>query len=130
MFKILSQRMMSSISLQISLIFYYSVPSFLTSHILYIPPCLHLSVVKDIKKVQQSVGYCPQFDSLYDELTPREHLQLYCRLRGIPPSDETQVSAHEYFVGYSSSAPTVSGTGIHGLDFRETPDTVTIGVYN
>lgn len=49
------------------------------------------SVVKDLKKVQQSIGYCPQFDSLYDELTAREHLQLYCRLRGIPPSDETQV---------------------------------------
>lgn len=49
------------------------------------------SVVKDIKKVQQSIGYCPQFDSLYDELTAREHLQLYCRLRGVPPKDEKQV---------------------------------------
>ncbi|XP_055898501.1 ATP-binding cassette sub-family A member 2-like [Biomphalaria glabrata] len=49
------------------------------------------SILKDLKKVQQSIGYCPQFDSLYDELTAREHLQLYCRIRGIPPSDETMV---------------------------------------
>ncbi|XP_059174017.1 ATP-binding cassette sub-family A member 2-like isoform X2 [Physella acuta] len=49
------------------------------------------SVVKELKKVQQNIGYCPQFDSLYDELTAREHLQLYCRVRGIPPSDEKQV---------------------------------------
>lgn len=49
------------------------------------------SIVKDIKKVQHNIGYCPQFDCLYDELTAREHLQLYCRLRGVPPKDEKQV---------------------------------------
>lgn len=42
------------------------------------------SVVKGGRKVQQCVGYCPQFDALFSELTPREHLQLYARLRGIP----------------------------------------------
>ncbi|XP_050394470.1 ATP-binding cassette sub-family A member 2 [Patella vulgata] len=49
------------------------------------------SIVKDIKKIQESIGYCPQFDSLYDELTAKEHLQFYSRLRGIPPKDEQQV---------------------------------------
>jgi hypothetical protein len=53
-------------------------------------PCT-FSVLRDMKKVKQSIGYCPQFDSLYDELTAREHLQLYCRLRGVPPKDEKQV---------------------------------------
>jgi ABC-type multidrug transport system ATPase subunit len=28
---------------------------------------------------------------LYDELTGREHLRLFARLRGIPPSDENRV---------------------------------------
>lgn len=42
--------------------------------------------------MQQSLGYCPQFDALFDELTAREHLQLYTRLRGIPWKDEARVS--------------------------------------
>nr|XP_021506816.1 ATP-binding cassette sub-family A member 2 isoform X3 [Meriones unguiculatus] len=49
------------------------------------------SVLKDLLQVQQSLGYCPQFDALFDELTAREHLQLYTRLRGIPWKDEAQV---------------------------------------
>lgn len=50
------------------------------------------SVTGNLLKVQQNIGYCPQFDALYDQLTAREHLQLYSRLRGIPPKDERQVS--------------------------------------
>uniref|UniRef100_A0A6I8P991 ATP binding cassette subfamily A member 2 n=1 Tax=Ornithorhynchus anatinus TaxID=9258 RepID=A0A6I8P991_ORNAN len=49
------------------------------------------SVLKELLQVQQSVGYCPQFDALFDELTAREHLQLYTRLRGIPWKDEERV---------------------------------------
>jgi hypothetical protein len=30
------------------------------------------------------VGYCPQRDPLLDLLTPREHLQLYARIKGVP----------------------------------------------
>lgn len=51
----------------------------------------HYSILKDLHKVQQNIGYCPQFDSLYDELSAREHLQLYARLRGVPHKDETKV---------------------------------------
>ncbi|KAL8562888.1 hypothetical protein ACOMHN_004580 [Nucella lapillus] len=69
------------------------------------------SVLKDIKKVQQSIGYCPQFDSLYDELTAREHLQLYCRLRGVPPKDEKQVVEWALSkLGLSKYADKLSGT--------------------
>ncbi|XP_036272663.1 ATP-binding cassette sub-family A member 2 isoform X2 [Pipistrellus kuhlii] len=49
------------------------------------------SILKELLEVQQSLGYCPQFDALFDELTAREHLQLYTRLRGIPWKDEAQV---------------------------------------
>ncbi|KAF8561538.1 hypothetical protein P879_02584 [Paragonimus westermani] len=38
---------------------------------------------KDLRKAQQSMGYCPQFDALLPYLTGRETLQLYGRLRGI-----------------------------------------------
>eukprot|EP00061_Rhincodon_typus_P013748 g40320.t1 len=46
------------------------------------------SILKDLLKVQQSIGYCPQFDALFDELTAREHMELYTRLRGVPWKDE------------------------------------------
>ena len=31
----------------------------------------------------QEVGICPQFDCLWDNLTPREHLSLFGRLKGL-----------------------------------------------
>ncbi len=31
------------------------------------------------------IGYCPQFDSLLDLLTVREHLELFARIKGVPP---------------------------------------------
>uniref|UniRef100_A0A8C3SYF5 ATP binding cassette subfamily A member 3 n=1 Tax=Chelydra serpentina TaxID=8475 RepID=A0A8C3SYF5_CHESE len=42
------------------------------------------SILANIKKVQQRIGYCPQFDALLDHMTGRETLSLYARLRGIP----------------------------------------------
>ncbi len=41
------------------------------------------SVKNNIQKVQRQIGYCPQFDGLLDQLTGRETLTLFCRLRGI-----------------------------------------------
>lgn len=49
------------------------------------------SILKELLRVQQSIGYCPQFDALFDDLTAREHLQLYTRLRGIPWKDQHRV---------------------------------------
>ncbi|KAM7416939.1 hypothetical protein PAMA_018832 [Pampus argenteus] len=49
------------------------------------------SILKDLLCVQQSIGYCPQFDALFDDLTAREHLDLYTRLRGIPWKDQARV---------------------------------------
>jgi len=41
------------------------------------------SVKSDIKKVQRNVGYCPQFDAIIEELTGRETIRLFARLRGV-----------------------------------------------
>ena len=35
-------------------------------------------------KVRQKIGYCPQFDALIDQMTGRETLTMYARLRGMP----------------------------------------------
>ncbi|XP_035828410.1 ATP-binding cassette sub-family A member 3 [Aplysia californica] len=48
--------------------------------------------IKDnIKKVQSNMGYCPQFDALTDQLTGKETLTLYCRIKGIPEEEITRV---------------------------------------
>ncbi|XP_033097470.1 ATP-binding cassette sub-family A member 3-like [Anneissia japonica] len=41
------------------------------------------SVKYNIQRVQQNIGYCPQFDALIDEMTGRETLFMYARLRGV-----------------------------------------------
>ena len=48
--------------------------------------------------IQQSFGYCPQVDALTDPLTGRQHLILYCKLRGLPPAEvrrEREREIHE-----------------------------------
>ncbi|XP_076318610.1 phospholipid-transporting ATPase ABCA3-like [Tachypleus tridentatus] len=47
------------------------------------------SLRQDLKKFQEHIGYCPQFDALIDRLTGREMLYLFARLRGVP---ETLIS--------------------------------------
>ncbi|KAM4548979.1 phospholipid-transporting ATPase ABCA1 isoform 1-T1 [Odontesthes bonariensis] len=52
----------------------------------------HHSVLTEMERVHQLMGYCPQFDALSDLLTGREHLELYARLRGVPEESVTKVA--------------------------------------
>ncbi|KAH3746254.1 ABC transporter A family protein [Pelomyxa schiedti] len=45
----------------------------------------------NLATVRRMIGLCPQFDWLFDDLTTREHLLFYTRLKGFPISKE---SAH------------------------------------
>uniref|UniRef100_A0A8C3FS21 ABC transporter domain-containing protein n=1 Tax=Chrysemys picta bellii TaxID=8478 RepID=A0A8C3FS21_CHRPI len=45
----------------------------------------------DLQSVHQNMGYCPQFDAINDLLTGREHLEFYCRLRGVPEEETPRV---------------------------------------
>ncbi|XP_076468710.1 phospholipid-transporting ATPase ABCA3-like [Babylonia areolata] len=45
------------------------------------------SVKSDIRVVQANMGYCPQFDGLIDQMTGRETLVMYARMRGVPSSN-------------------------------------------
>ena len=42
-----------------------------------------IDIQKQLKKVQQMMGYCPQFDGLVPTLTGREMLRMFARLRGV-----------------------------------------------
>ena len=44
-------------------------------------------VSESMGPMHQWFGYCPQVDALIDPLTGRQHLTLYCKLRGLPPAE-------------------------------------------
>jgi len=41
-------------------------------------------IMTEQPEVRRLLGYCPQFDSLIDLLTVREHLELFARIKGVP----------------------------------------------
>ena len=45
-------------------------------------------VSHELPQVYSSLGICPQHDRLYDDLTTRQHLLFYARLKGVPRSEE------------------------------------------
>ncbi|XP_044061667.1 phospholipid-transporting ATPase ABCA1b isoform X2 [Siniperca chuatsi] len=50
------------------------------------------SILREIDEVHQKMGYCPQFDSINELLTGREHLELYAILRGVPEKEVCDVA--------------------------------------
>lgn len=44
---------------------------------------------KDMKQINQLIGYCPQFDALLDDLTCRETLIIFGLLRGITKNESS-----------------------------------------
>jgi ABC-type multidrug transport system ATPase subunit len=45
--------------------------------------------VNDISDARKLIGYCPQFDGIQPNMSGREHLWFYGRVRGVP-SDEIE----------------------------------------
>jgi ATP-binding cassette subfamily A (ABC1) protein 3 len=45
----------------------------------------------EIEEARRSFGFCPQHDVLFEELTVEEHLQFFCRLKGM--IDEIQIES-------------------------------------
>ena len=39
------------------------------------------------QEVRSSMGYCPEYNALWDNLTCKDHLVLYGRLRGVPDNE-------------------------------------------
>ncbi|XP_017768274.1 PREDICTED: ATP-binding cassette sub-family A member 3 [Nicrophorus vespilloides] len=51
-----------------------------------------LDLKKNMKKVNKVIGYCPQFDALFDDLTAKETITMFCLLRGFPRKDCSSVA--------------------------------------
>lgn len=41
-------------------------------------------VQKQFGEARKKIGYCPQYNALFDLLSVEEHLQFYAKLKGIP----------------------------------------------
>lgn len=48
----------------------------------------------DLGNARQYMGVCPQFDALLDELSAREHLRLFARIRGVPADKIEEAISH------------------------------------
>ena len=46
-----------------------------------------LSAKRQMRYIRSIMGVCPQHDVLYDQLTGREHLELFATLKGVPTAD-------------------------------------------
>lgn len=44
------------------------------------------SIVREPQKIRRRIGYCPQFDAHFANMTGREHVTLYASVKGIPPN--------------------------------------------
>jgi len=42
------------------------------------------SIRTELRQVHEAIGYAPQFDGLIDEMSARETLRMYARLKGVP----------------------------------------------
>lgn len=46
-----------------------------------------ISLRDDMSSAQRLIGYCPQFDALIEDMTGRETLEMFARLRGVRSKD-------------------------------------------
>jgi ABC-type multidrug transport system ATPase subunit len=50
-----------------------------------------LNLSTSVHSCRRKIGFCPQFDALFELLTGREHLTLYARIKGINENDIVRV---------------------------------------
>jgi ABC-type multidrug transport system ATPase subunit len=49
------------------------------------------NVATQVQNCWQSLGFCPQHDALWPELTTRQHLELYAAVKSSPPGTATRM---------------------------------------
>lgn len=70
-----------------------------------------LNLLTDIHECRRKIGFCPQFDALFELLTGREHLQLYARIKGIVEKDIDRVVNYKIAeMGLTEYADRAAGT--------------------
>ena len=54
-----------------------------------------LSKKDDITLIRTNLRLCPQQDLLWEDLTPKEHLELVCKMRAVEPADRVRREVEE-----------------------------------
>ena len=73
----------------------------------------------DLDKIHKIVGYCPQFNILWEELTAREHLDLFARLRDISAEHRSDLITQKLEeVNLGNAADKLVGTYSGGMKRR------------
>ena len=44
-------------------------------------------IQRQLNNVFHSLGYCPQSDALWEDITVREHLKCYSLIKGVPKNE-------------------------------------------
>eukprot|EP00529_Nitzschia_sp_RCC80_P002451 CAMPEP_0113451218 /NCGR_PEP_ID=MMETSP0014_2-20120614/6226_1 /TAXON_ID=2857 /ORGANISM="Nitzschia sp." /LENGTH=1987 /DNA_ID=CAMNT_0000342569 /DNA_START=1298 /DNA_END=7261 /DNA_ORIENTATION=- /assembly_acc=CAM_ASM_000159 len=53
------------------------------------------SVSHEPRKTRRRIGYCPQFDAHFGNMTGREHVELYASIKGVPKDMVKQAAAYK-----------------------------------
>jgi len=70
----------------------------------------------DIDSVRSSLGICPQFDVLFDELSVEEHLLFYCKLKNFDKNlAETEITRMIELLGLEDKRKSPSSTLSGGM---------------
>eukprot|EP01041_Mallomonas_annulata_P008266 gene8266-17008_t len=70
-----------------------------------------LDLASNVSTCRRNIGYCPQFDAIFDLLTAREHLTIYAEIKGIRRDDISRVVNHKISeMGLTEYADRSAGT--------------------
>ncbi|CAG8495553.1 10807_t:CDS:2 [Ambispora gerdemannii] len=87
-----------------------------------------LSVREDIDSIRKIMGVCPQHDLLFNDLTAREHIELYAGIKMVPREEiETLVNERLAAVRLTKVADKFAGTYSGGMKRRLSMVVSTIG---
>ncbi len=88
----------------------------------------NLSVKTGMSNIRKMMGICPQHDILFDDLTAREHIELYAGLKGVPQDQwEPLIQDRLQMVRLLSVANVRAGTYSGGMKRRLSLVIATIG---
>ncbi|EFA81476.1 ABC transporter A family protein [Heterostelium album PN500] len=78
-----------------------------------------LSVKNQMDFIRRSIGFCPQNNILYAQLTCAEHLRLFGKIKGVPANElESSISRSLQEVGLSEKKDTISSSLSGGMKRR------------
>jgi ABC-type multidrug transport system ATPase subunit len=78
-----------------------------------------LDIEDEMEEIRKIIGYCPQHDILWDELTAREHLRIFAWLKGVPKGEMAAIIEQKLGeVSLSEVGDALAGTFSGGMKRR------------